>query len=68
MNIKPIRTKAKYHASLKEIESLMSAKLNTPEGDRLNALTALVETYERAHFPMRLQTPWKLSNIRRTQN
>ncbi len=35
MNVKPIRTKAKYHASLKEIELLMSAKLNTPEGDRL---------------------------------
>jgi antitoxin component HigA of HigAB toxin-antitoxin module len=32
MNIKPIRTKANYRAALKEIESLMSAKANTPAG------------------------------------
>jgi len=54
MNIKPVRTKAKYRAALKEIESLMSAKANTPEGDQLDVLTTLVEAYERAHFPMDL--------------
>jgi HTH-type transcriptional regulator/antitoxin HigA len=52
MNIKPIRTNANYRAALKEIESLMTAKANTPEGDRLDVLTALVEVYERAHFPI----------------
>jgi HTH-type transcriptional regulator/antitoxin HigA len=54
MNIKPIRTKANYRGALKDIESLMSAKANTPEGDRLDVLTTLVEAYERAHFPMDL--------------
>ncbi len=54
MNIKPIRTKANYRAALKDIESLMTAKANTPEGDRLDVLTTLVEAYERAHFPMDL--------------
>jgi HTH-type transcriptional regulator/antitoxin HigA len=62
MNAKPIRTKAKYRASLKEIEPLMTAKLNTPEGDRLTALTTLIEAYERARFPMHFQTPRKLSS------
>jgi HTH-type transcriptional regulator/antitoxin HigA len=41
-----------YRVSLKEIESLMPAKLNTQEGDRLDDLTTLVEAYERAHLPM----------------
>jgi hypothetical protein len=54
MNIKPIKTKANYRAALKDIESLMTAKANTPEGDRLDVLTTLIEAYERAHFPMDL--------------
>jgi HTH-type transcriptional regulator / antitoxin HigA len=54
MNIKPIRTKANYRAALKEIKSLMTAKANTPEGDRLDVLATLVEAYERTHFPMDL--------------
>ena len=54
MDIKPIRTKADYRAALMEIESLMSAKANTPEGDRLDVLSTLVEAYERTHFPMDL--------------
>jgi HTH-type transcriptional regulator / antitoxin HigA len=54
LDIKPIRTKADYRAALKDIESLMTAKANTPEGDRLDVLSTLVEAYERAHFPMDL--------------
>ncbi len=54
MNIKPIRTKADHQKALKEIESLMSAKANTREGDRLEVLATLVEAYERVHFPMEL--------------
>jgi len=54
MDIKPIRTKADYRTALKEIESLMTAKAYSPEGDRLDVLTTLVEAYERAHFPMDL--------------
>jgi len=54
LDIKPIRTKADYRAALKNIESLMTAKANTPEGDRLDVLSTLVEAYERTHFPMDL--------------
>jgi HTH-type transcriptional regulator/antitoxin HigA len=54
MDIKPIKTKTDYQATLKEIESLMAAKANTPEGDRLDVLVTLVEAYERKHFPMDL--------------
>jgi HTH-type transcriptional regulator/antitoxin HigA len=54
VDIKPIRTKTDYRDALKQIESLMAARANSPEGDRLDVLTTLVEAYERAHFPMDL--------------
>jgi HTH-type transcriptional regulator/antitoxin HigA len=54
MNIKPIKTKANYQAALKEIESLMSAKANSAEGERLDVMVTLIEAYERTHFPMDL--------------
>jgi HTH-type transcriptional regulator/antitoxin HigA len=44
MAIKPILvTKADHRAALKEIESLMSARSGTPDGDRLDVLVTLVE-------------------------
>ena len=54
MDIKPVNTKKDYRTALKEIESLMAAKIDTPEGDRLDVLATLVEAYERTHFPMEL--------------
>jgi len=54
MDIKPIRTKSDYKAALKAVESLMTARRNTPEGDRLDVLATLIEAYERKHFPMDL--------------
>jgi len=43
MDINPIRNKRDYEAALAEIERLMTAKRNTPEGDRLDILVTLVE-------------------------
>ncbi|MCR4297911.1 MAG: transcriptional regulator [Gallionella sp.] len=57
MDIKPIKTKADYRAVLKEIEGLMTASANTPEGERLDVLVTLVEAYERKHYPMELPDP-----------
>ncbi len=57
MEIKPVRTKAAYRAALKEIESLMTARPNSPEGERLDVMVTLVEAYERKHFPMDLPDP-----------
>jgi len=47
MDIAPIKPRRDYHRILKEIERLMRAKRNTPEGERLDALVALVEAWER---------------------
>jgi len=57
MEIKPVKTKADYRAALKAIESLMTARPNSPEGERLDVLVTLVEAYERKHFPMDLPDP-----------
>jgi len=50
MDIRPIRTEADYQAALAEIERLFGTALNTPEGDRLDVLTTLVEAYEDLHY------------------
>ena len=52
MDIKPIRTNSDYEQALREIERLWDAKEGTPEDARLDALAALVDTYENEHFPM----------------
>ena len=57
MEVKPIKTDADYRASLQEIETLMAARPDTPEGERLDVLATLVEAYERKHYPLDLPDP-----------
>ena len=57
MEIAPIRIKRDYLRTLKEIESLMMAKRNTPEGDRLDVLVTLVEAWEAKHYSLDLPDP-----------
>lgn len=52
MEIPPIRTKADYRRTLKEIETLMDAAPKSQKGKRLDVLVTLVETYELRHFPL----------------
>lgn len=54
MEITPIKTQRDYRRVLKEIEGLMRAKRNTPEGDRLDVLVTLVEAWERKRYPLDL--------------
>ncbi|MBI4560096.1 MAG: transcriptional regulator [Candidatus Hydrogenedentes bacterium] len=57
MNIRPIKTDADYRAALQEIEKLFDAAPNTPQGDRLEVLTALVEAYEEQHYSIPAPDP-----------
>lgn len=57
MDIKPIKTDADYRAALKEIETLMIAAADSPEGEKLDVLVTLVEAYERKHYPLDLPDP-----------
>ena len=54
MDIRPIHDEKAYKAALKEISKLMETdpELGTPEGDRLDAMVNLVQTYEAFHYPL----------------
>lgn len=52
MEIKPIKTKGDYQTALKEVEKLFDAKPGTPEGNRLEVFTTLIEAYEEKHHPI----------------
>jgi len=57
MRLKPIRTGADYEAALEEIDRLIDAEPGTPEGDRLDILTTLIEAYEARHHPIEAPDP-----------
>lgn len=57
MEIKPIKNETDYQAALEEIESLFDAAPDTPEGDRLEVLTTLVEAYEERHYSIPMPDP-----------
>ena len=52
MELRPIRSRREHQAALKEAEALWNAPEGTPEADRLEVLTLLIEAYEREHFPI----------------
>lgn len=57
MEIIPIKNNADYQAVLEEIERLFDAPPDTPEGDRLEVLTTLVEAYEEKHYSIPMPDP-----------
>jgi HTH-type transcriptional regulator/antitoxin HigA len=52
MEIKPIKTENDYNNSIKRIEALWGAKKDSIEGDELDLLCTLVESYEMHHYPI----------------
>ena len=50
MEIRPIKNEADYKAALIEVELLFEADPETPEGDKLEVLTTLIEAYEEKHY------------------
>jgi len=50
MEIKPIKTENDYLNALHEIEKLIDARKDTPEGDRLDIIVTLVEAYEENNY------------------
>ena len=67
MEIKAIKTKADHRAALKDIEALMAAERDTPEGERLDVLVTLVEAYESKHHPLDLPDPVEAIKFRMEQ-
>ena len=57
MDIKPIKSDRDYRRALKEIDKLMYARPNTPQGDRLDVLVTLVAAWEEKHYPIEAPDP-----------
>jgi HTH-type transcriptional regulator/antitoxin HigA len=63
MDIKPLRTPTDHAAALEEIERLWDkVQPGTPEGDRFEVLSTLVDAYEREHIE--IPTPDPIAAIR----
>ena len=52
MDIRPIKTERDYSDAIKRIEQLWGAKKDTSEGDELDLLVTLVESYEMVNYPI----------------
>jgi HTH-type transcriptional regulator/antitoxin HigA len=52
MDIQPIRTDDEHRAALAAIEACWGAAEGTPEGDTLDVLVALVDSYEARRWPI----------------
>jgi len=52
-----VKTDADYRLALKKIETLMLTKTDSPEGEKLDMLVTLIETYEQKHYPLDLPDP-----------
>jgi hypothetical protein len=51
-----IKTEAEYRQALKEVEGLMTAAPDTPEGGRLSKLVSVVEHYEQRVYGPSLES------------
>lgn len=70
MDIRPIHTEADYKATLREISALMETDPDpgTPQGDRLDILSTLVQAYETRHFPIGTPDPVEAIRFRMEQS
>ena len=64
IKVRAIKTERDYELVLAEIETLMDAEPDTPEGDRLDVLTTLVDAYEAKHHPIDLPDPIEAIKVR----
>ncbi len=67
MKAKLIKTKKDYLQALNRLEVIFDAKPNTKEGDELEVLGLLIETYEKEHFPISYPDPVEAIKFRMEQ-
>jgi len=68
MDIQPIKTEADYEAALARVDELMDAKKDSPEGDELDILATLVESYEGKYHPVNAPDPIEAIRFRMEQS
>jgi HTH-type transcriptional regulator/antitoxin HigA len=67
MEIRPIRSETDYNQALCRVETLWGSASGTPAGDELDVVVALVEAYEREHYPIALPNPIEAIKFRLEQ-
>lgn len=67
MTIKPIKTEKDYQQALDRLEIIFDAKKNSAEGDELEILSILIETYENENFPIGFPDPIEAIKFRMEQ-
>ncbi|MEW6339345.1 MAG: transcriptional regulator [Pseudomonadota bacterium] len=69
MDIRPLHTEDDYKAALAAVSELVDADpaSGTPDGDRLDILSILVERYEAENFPLQSPDPVEAIKFRMEQ-
>jgi len=65
--VKPIRTEKDYREALSQMKRLWGSKLGTPQGDRLDVLSTLVDAYETQHHRIEPPDPVEAIKFRMEQ-
>ena len=67
LKLKSIRTEEEYKAALARIDEIFHAEVGTPEGEELDELADLVESYQDKHYPIGLPDPISAIEFRMDQ-
>ena len=69
MEMTPIRTEKDYRPALRVVSTLVDQdpSPDSPEGERLDVLSTLIEAYERKHHPIDLPDPVEAIKFRMDQ-
>lgn len=66
-DLKVIKTEEEYQNALRELDKIFDAKPGTPEGDRFELLSVLIDLYEQHHFPIETPDPIEAIKFRMDQ-
>ncbi|HEV7346917.1 helix-turn-helix domain-containing protein [Telluribacter sp.] len=67
MNIKLIKNENDYQLVLQRLEVIFDAEPGTPEGDELEVIAFLIDSYEKEHFPIGKPDPIEAVKFRMEQ-
>ena len=67
LKLSSIRTEEEYEAALARIDEIFHAEAGTPEGEELDELADLVESYQDKHYPIGLPDPISAIEFRMDQ-
>lgn len=67
MTVRPIKTRKDYQQALLRLEQIFDAKPGSAEGDELELLGILIDSYEKNHYPIEFPDPIEAIKFRMEQ-